>query len=125
MADSKLAYEDLTYRIIGAAMEVHKTLGPGFLESVYEEAMTVEFGLQNIRFQRQVTIDVYYKGRNIKQFIADYVVDGSIIVELKAIKRPTEIEVAQVVNYLKASNIKIGLLFNFGGRSLEHKRLAN
>jgi GxxExxY protein len=125
MANSKPAYEDLTYRIIGAAMEVHKTLGPGFLESVYEKSLAVEFELQKIQYQRQVTIDVFYKGRNVKQFIADYVVDGSVIVELKAIKKMTEIEIAQVINYLKASNIKIGLLFNFGGRSLEHKRLAN
>jgi GxxExxY protein len=115
----------LTGEIIGAAMEVHSQLGPGFLESVYEEAFTVELELKGIKFQKQKELPVFYKGRNIKQFVCDFIVEDRIIVELKAIKQIGEIEKLQVINYLKASGYEIGLLFNFGDKSLEWKRLIN
>jgi len=115
----------ITGDIIGASMEVHRRLGPGFLESVYEEALAVEFEINGIGFKRQYELPVFYKERKIKQFICDFLVDNRIIVEIKAIKQIGEIEKLQVINYLKASSYEIGLLFNFGQKSLEWKRLIN
>ncbi|MEN6384686.1 MAG: GxxExxY protein [Phycisphaerales bacterium] len=115
----------ITGDIIGASMEVHNQLGPGFLESVYEEALAVELELKGIHFKRQSELPVFYKNQKIKQFVCDFIVDDKIIVELKAIKQIGEIEKLQVINYLKASKYEIGLLFNFGEKSLEWKRLIN
>jgi GxxExxY protein len=117
--------KELTKKIIGTAMEVHSQLGCGFLESVYEEAMVVEFGLRNIIFERQKSLDVFYKAQRVKQFICDFLVNGSVLVELKAIKTLTDIETAQVLNYLKATELRLGLLLNFGAKSLEFKRIIN
>jgi len=115
----------LTGDIIGAAMEVHTHLGPGFLESVYEEALAYEFELQKIKFQRQRELPVFYKEKYIKPFVCDFIVADKVIVELKALKQIGEIEKLQVINYLKASGFEIGLLFNFGNKSLEWNRLIN
>lgn len=112
----------VTHKIIGAAMEVHGQLGCGFLESVYEEAMDCELGTSGLKYERQKPINIYYKEKMIKQFIVDLVVEDKVIVELKAIKALTDIEKAQVINYLKASEYEIGLLLNFGSKSLECKR---
>ena len=117
--------KELTKGIIGAAMEVHNQLGAGFLESVYEEAMVIELGLRSIRYERQKTLDVLYKGRKVKQLICDFLADGSVLVELKAIKTLTDVETAQVLNYLKATGLRLGLLLNFGAKSLEYKRIIN
>ena len=106
-------------------MEVHSTLGCGFLESVYEEALAVEFDLRDVRFERQKSLDVFYKGTNVRKFICDFLVGETILVELKAIKELTETDTAQVLNYLKATDLKLGLLLNFGAPSLEYKRLIN
>lgn len=125
MVDGKYIYEELTRNIIGAAMEVHRTLGFGFLESVYEEALAVELPLRKIPFERQKEIDVFYKDRSVKQFKCDLFIDRAILVELKAIKDLTNIERAQVLNYLKASQLKLGLLINFGSASLQYKRIIN
>ena len=120
-----LLYKDLTRKIIGAAMEVHSTLGCGFLESVYEEALAVEFGLRDVRFERQKSLDVFYKGTDVRKFICDFLVGETILVELKAIKELTETDTAQVLNYLKATDLKLGLLLNFGAPSLHYKRSIN
>ena len=120
-----MLHSELSRAIIGAAMEVHKILGVGFLESVYEEALAIEFDLRAIPFERQKLIDVAYKDKIAKQFVCDFVVYGKIIVELKAIKGISDIEQAQVLNYLKASGLSLGLLLNFGSSSLEVKRLIN
>jgi len=120
-----LVHGSLTGRIIGAATEVHSKLGPGFLESVYERALAYEFELRKISFEIQKEIPVFYKNKQVKQFICDFVVDGRVIVELKAIKEITEIEKIQVINYLKAGGFQAGLLLNFGQKSLEYKRLVN
>ncbi|MCF7954217.1 MAG: GxxExxY protein [Phycisphaerae bacterium] len=117
-----MLYSDLTGKIIGAAMEVHSNLGPGFLESVYEEALVVELGIRNLVFERQKDINVFYKEVKIKQFICDILVEDKVIVELKALKQLTDIEYAQTLNYLKATGLKVGLLFNFGEKSLKYKR---
>ena len=96
--------------------------GCGFLESVYEEAMASEFNLCNIKYERQKNIDVFYKGKKIKQFICDFLVDEKVLIELKAIKQLSDVDYAQTLNYLKAGNLKVGLLINFGETSLKHKR---
>lgn len=114
---------ELTKDIIGAAMEVHKTLGGGFLESVYEESLSIEFELRKIPYERQKSIDVFYKGRLAKHFACDFLVYGKVIVETKAIQLISDVEVAQVLNYLKAAKMDIGLLLNFGGKSLKVKRV--
>ena len=85
-------HEDLTERIIGAAMEVHNTLHHGFLESVYEEAMAIELNLKKIEFERQMPVDVFYKGKVAKQFFCDFIIEGRVLVELKVIKRISDIE---------------------------------
>ncbi len=122
MTKRGLLHEDLTYRIIGAAMEVHKVLGPGFLESVYEAALAREFELCGIQYERQKSLAVTYKGMIVGEFRADFLVEEKVVVELKAIKKLSEIEEAQLINYLKGTGYRVGLLLNFGARSLEHKR---
>jgi len=103
-------------------MEVHRILGTGFLESVYEEALAHEFTLQKIPFARQVDLKVEYKEVVAGTFRADFFIDGKVIVELKAIKAITGAEEAQLLNYLRGTGYKVGLLINFGTRSLQHKR---
>jgi GxxExxY protein len=125
MVQQGFLHKDLTEKIIGAAMEVHKTLRSGFLESVYEEAMAIELELQKIPFEKQKPIDVFYKGKVAKQFFCDFVVEGKVLVELKAIKRLLETENSQVLNYLKATGLPLALLINFGAASLEFKRIIN
>ena len=104
-------------------MEVHSVLGAGFVESVYEESLAIEFDLRKIPYERQKPIDVIYKGRVAKHFVCDFIVYDKILVELKAIKIIYDIEKAQVLNYLKGTGLNLGLLLNFGASSLEYKRL--
>ena len=112
-----------TYKIIGAALEVHKELGCGFLEAVYQEALKREFTAQEIPFKSQAIIGIEYKGKPLdKTYQPDFVCYGEIIVEIKAISSLSGIEEAQLINYLKATGLKLGLLINFGNKSLEHKR---
>ena len=115
-------YKDLTYSIIGAAIEVHKVLGHGFLESVYEEALTHEFDLRGVPYERQVKLAVHYKEIVAGEFRADFLVDSKVVVELKAIKVLTQSDEAQLLNYIKGSGYRVGLLLNFGASSLEHRR---
>ena len=118
-----LELEDETYKIIGAAFEVHKNLGSGFLEAVYQEALEKEFNLQHIPYSREAPFSIFYKDEKLKNaYIADFVCFNKIIVELKAIQKLTGEHQAQIMNYLKASSLHIGLLFNFGAKSLEYKR---
>ena len=107
-----------TYSIIGAAMEVHRELGPGFLEAVYRGALAVEFELRGIPFQREVELPVTYKGRELDaRYRADFICfDRAVVVETKALSQLSGNEEAQVINYLKATRIQVGLLLNFGGR---------
>jgi len=125
MAESDLLHHELTREIIGAAMEVHRVLGAGFVESVYEESLAIEFDLRKIPYERQRPIDVIYKGRVAKHFVCDFIVYDRIIVELKAIRIITDIEKAQVLNYLKGTGLNLRLLLNFGASSLEYKRLID
>jgi GxxExxY protein len=103
----------LAHCVIGAALEVHRTLGPGFLEAIYEEALCVELSLRRIPFARQVPIGVDYKGHVVGQARLDLVVDGQLVVELKATECIAPIHVAQVLSYLKAAKLRLGLLITF------------
>jgi GxxExxY protein len=112
-----------TYAIIGAAMEVHKQLGCGFLEPVYQEALAIEFAKREISFRREVKLPIRYKGQLLlTSYCADFIGFDTVVVELKALTRLSGIEEAQVINYLKATKYEVGLLLNFGSRSLEHRR---
>ena len=106
-------------------MEVHKELGTGFLESVYEAALCVELEKAGIPFATQVEFPVIYKGKKIKKFVCDLLADKKIILELKAIKQITDIDKAQIINYLKVTKLEIGLLINFGAVSLQYERFVN
>lgn len=119
-----LLYEKEVYEIIGAAIEVHKELGSGFLESVYEEAMVLESDERQVPHETQVKIPICYKGQKLnKEFIADYIGFGKIIAEFKCISKLANVEEAQILNYLKATGMKVGLLINFGSQGkLEWKR---
>ena len=117
---NKLLYENLTYKIIGAAKEVYRELGPGYLESVYEDALCYELDLLDIPYQRQIDLDVNYKTAIFKRkFRADLLVDMRVLVENKAIKKVTNNDEAQLINYLKTTRFKVGLLFNFGAEKFE------
>ena len=112
-----------SFRIIGAAMEVHRELGCGFLEAVYQEALAREFEAQDIPYGSQQLIKIYYKGKPLnKTYQPDYICFDEIIVEIKALNELSKQDHAQLINYLKASGMKLGLLLNFGAKSLEYKR---
>ena len=110
--------EEITEQIIGAAIEVHKALGPGLLESIYEEALCIEFNLRNISFERQVKVEVTYKGHQIKGQRLDLLVERSVVVELKCIQSLPGTALAQVLSYLKATHLRTALLINFGEERL-------
>ncbi len=125
-APSKILFKDESYAIIGACMKVHRALGPGFLEAVYEEVLEKEFIIQNIPFKKQVQLDLYYEGVKLKKhYRADFVCYDSIIVELKAVAQIPTVFYAQLQNYLKCTNMELGLLINFGTPSLTYKRILN
>ena len=118
-----LLYKTEVYDIIGAAMEVHKELGCGFLEPVYQEALALEFAYQQIPYKREENITICYKDTLLsKYYTADFVCYDKIIVELKALSDLTPAHEAQILNYLKATQFKVGLLVNFGKTSLQYKR---
>jgi len=108
----------LAHKVIGAAIEVHRNLGPGFLESIYEEAVTIELGLRGIKVHRQVVIPILYKDHLVGEGRLDLFVEGGLIVELKAVESIVPIHVTQVVTYLRATRSSLGLLINFNVRLL-------
>lgn len=122
---AQTARDERTYKIIGAAMEVHKELGNGFLEPVYQEALQKEFQLQGIPYQSQPEVQIIFKEEPLKKrYQPDFVCYEKIIVEIKALSQLTKNEEAQILNYLKAAKLSPGLLINFGAKSLQYKRFA-
>ncbi len=118
-------YEELTYKIVGIGMKIHRELGPGFLEAVYEEAMIIELQEASIIFKNQVELDVYYRGEKLnKKYRADFIIDDKVLVELKGTHGLTETNEAQMINYLKATKLQVRLMLNFGKSSLEWKRIV-
>lgn len=124
--EPRVVFAEEVYQIVGAAIEVHKELGPGFLEAVYQEALSIEMSASGIPFGSQVSLPVHYKNKILeKQYVADFVCFGKVIVELKAADRLTSKDEAQILNYLKAARMKAGILINFGGTGkLEWKRFV-
>jgi len=124
MFEEKILYRDLSYKIVGLAMKVHSELGYGFLEKIYENALMVVFEENRIKAHQQFPIKVQFHERIIGDYIADILVEDSIILELKAQDRILDVHKAQTLNYLKATNFKLALLLNFGKHKLEHERLV-
>jgi len=118
-------FKQETYNIIGACMEVHRNLGRGFLEAIYQEALEIEFSERGIPYNREKLIDVFYKDRMLsKKYIADFICYDEIIIELKALEEINNEHISQLINYLSATNKKIGLIVNFGANSLQYKRIV-
>lgn len=116
-----MADEELTKKVIGCAFKVHNSLGSGFLEKVYENALRIELSRAGLRVEQQIPIQVYYQGEVIGDFVSDLLVEKRLVVELKAIEKLTKLHEAQLVNYLTATGLDIGLLINFG-KSVQIKR---
>ena len=122
----ELILKSEAYHIIGSAMQVHKTLGPGFLEAVYQEALSIEFTDKNIPYIQEAPLTITYKGKPLqKEYLADFICYHKIILELKATSSLEPIHEAQVINYLKATGYQLGLLINFGESTLTYKRIVN
>jgi GxxExxY protein len=123
-ATNKILYKDESFAIVGACMKVHRSLGAGFLEAVYEEALEREFQTLNIPFKRQVKLDLYYDNQKLKkQYRADFVCYDTIIIEIKAVSQIPVAFFAQLTNYLKCTKLELGMLINFGKSSLMYKRI--
>ncbi len=123
--EEQLKYQDLTRRIIKCAMAVHRELGNGFQEIFYQKALDIEFELEGLKFNREFDMYIFYRNQKIGTRRVDFYVEELIMVELKAVIKLEEAHLAQGLNYLEASNNEIGLLINFGSKSLEFKRLYN
>jgi GxxExxY protein len=121
-----ILFKEEAFKIVGAAMEVHRELKNGFLEPVYQEALAKEFKIQNIPHETEILINIHYKGEKLnKCYRADFICFNEIIVELKALNDITKEHEAQLINYLKATQKKLGILINFGKSSLQYKRIIN
>jgi len=116
-------FSDLTGKIIGCAMEVHKILGNGFQEVIYQRALAIEMSRQGLEFSREHEMEIFYKGEQIGTRRVDFFVEGKIMVELKAVVQIEDVHLAQAINYLEAYGLDIGLLINFGNTSLQFKRV--
>ena len=125
MIEKEYKYSDLTRKIIGCAMEVHKILGNGFQEIIYQRALAKEMELQNVPFHREFEMPIYYKTEQIGTRRVDFLVYEKVSVEIKALTHLEDVHLAQAINYLEAYNLEVGLLINFGTKSLEFKRLIN
>lgn len=120
-----MLYGDLTEKIIGCAMTVHSTLGNGFQEVIYQRALALEMEYQGMNFEREKEMYIFYRDEQIGKRRADFFVEEKIMVELKAVIKLEDVHLAQAMNYLQAYHMKIGLLINFGSKSLQFKRVHN
>ncbi|MDZ7658186.1 GxxExxY protein [Fodinibius sp.] len=121
----KYKYSDLTGAVIGAAMQVHSALGNGFPEVIYQRSLAIEFQNQNISYKREESMPLFYKGQSIGKRMADFLIEDKVLVELKALSEINETHYNQVLNYLTAFQLEIGLLINFSENSLNFKRFIN
>ncbi len=120
-----LILKEEAYAVVGACMEVHRELGPGFLEAIYQESLAIELGMRGIPFEREPSLRVHYKERLLnKEYFCDFLCYGKIVVECKSVKMLLPDHEAQLFNYLKATKLALGLLVNFGEPSLTHKRIV-
>lgn len=124
MFEEKILYRELSYKIVGLAMQVHTELGYGFLEKVYENALMISLKENGINAEQQIPIKVYFHGQIVGEYIADVLVENCIILELKSQININDIHKSQTLNYLKATGLKLGLLLNLGKRKLESERLV-
>lgn len=120
--NNKYYKSEITGNIIGCAQKVHKQLGNGFQEIIYQRALEIEFEKEKMKFEREKEMDIFYEDRIIGNRRVDFVVDGDIMVELKAITKLEDVNTAQLINYIEAYKVKLGLLINFGTKSLEVRR---
>ena len=125
MTGQEYKYSDFTRKIIGAAMKVHSKLGNGFQEVIYQRALAIEMAEQGLTFQRELEMQIYYRGKEIGTRRVDFLVEDKVMVELKALTMLEDVHLAQAINYLEAYNLEIGLLINFGAKSLEYRRVIN
>jgi GxxExxY protein len=125
MIKTEYKYSEITAKIIGASMEVHKILGNGFQEVIYQRALDKEMSLQGLCFSREHKMPIFYKEEQIGTRRVDFLVEGVISVELKALTKTEDVHLSQAINYLEAYNLEIGMLINFGAKSLEYRRLIN
>ncbi|MEJ7830440.1 MAG: GxxExxY protein [Segetibacter sp.] len=123
MINEKYPESELTGKIIGCCMEVHRTLSNGFQEVIYQRALAIEMNRNKITYSREHEMQIFYKGEDIGTRRVDFFIEGKIMLEIKAIIRLEDVHLAQAINYLEAYNMDIGLLINFGARSLEFKRV--
>jgi GxxExxY protein len=123
MIKEEYKYSELTGKIIGCGMEVHRVLGNGFQEIIYQRALSIEMNKQGLSFSREHEMEIFYKGENIGLRRVDFFVEGKIMVEIKAIVQLEDVHLAQAINYLEAYGMEIGLLINFGNTSLQFKRV--
>lgn len=120
---TEIIYKEMSYKIIGIAMKVHNDLGSGFLEKVYENALMVLFEKEGIKAEQQKYLELNYYGKNIGNYIVDILINDEIIIELKTVEKISDIHIAQVINYLKITRKKLGIILNFKNRKLEYKRI--
>lgn len=125
MINEKYKYSELTERIIGCAMKVHSTMGNGFQEVIYQRCLAIEMEKQGLSFEREKEMSIFYDGVHVGTRRADFFVENKIMVELKALITLEDAHLAQAINYLEAYNMEVGLLINFGAKSLEFKRVQN
>jgi GxxExxY protein len=125
MVKEEYKYSDLTSKIIGCSMTVHSTLGNGFQEVIYQRALEIEMEMVGLQFSREFEMPIFYRHQHIGTRRVDFLVEDKISVELKAVIKLEDVHFAQAINYLEAYNLEIGLLINFGERSLNFKRLTN
>ena len=123
--NEKYPLSDLTGKIIKCAIEVHNHLGNGFQEVIYQRALAIELDLQNVPFEREFEMPLFYKGTQIGTRRVDFFVDGKVMVEIKAVIQLEDVHLAQAINYLEAYQMEVGLLINFGSKSLDFKRVMN
>ena len=125
MDEPKVLYKELSYEIMNAAFEVQNILGSGLTENIYEESLCYEFDLRGIKYQRQVPVEIYYKDHLAGKYIIDLIVENKICLELKSVSALHETHEAQIISYLKAKKLELGILINFGQASVESKRILN